>query len=68
MKLLFGVKRDRFFVRLADLIVRGLERDRSIIAFPFLFALITRLGGLLPESMQRWTTPRFIVSERAVTD
>jgi short-subunit dehydrogenase len=51
-----------------DLIVRGLERDRSIIAFSFLFALITRLGGLLPESVQRWAMPRFSVSERAVTD
>jgi short-subunit dehydrogenase len=52
----------------ADLIVRGLERNCSIIAFPFLFALITRLGGLLPNSVQRWTMPRFTVSERAVTD
>ncbi|MFY9839718.1 MAG: SDR family NAD(P)-dependent oxidoreductase [Xanthobacteraceae bacterium] len=52
----------------AGLIVRGLERNRPIIAFPFLFALITRLGGLLPNSVQRWTMPRFIVSERAVTD
>jgi hypothetical protein len=44
----------------ADLIVR--------VAFPSLFALITRLGGLLPESVQRWAMPRFSVSERAVTD
>jgi short-subunit dehydrogenase len=52
----------------ADLIVRGLERNRSIIAFPFLFALITRLGGLLPDSVRRWTMPRFAVGERALSD
>jgi short-subunit dehydrogenase len=52
----------------ADLIVRGLQRNRSIIAFPFLFALITRLGGLLPDSVQRWTMPRFTVGERALSD
>jgi short-subunit dehydrogenase len=50
----------------ANAIVRGLERNRSIIAFPFLFALLTRFGGLLPNSVQRWTVPRFTVSERAV--
>ena len=52
----------------ADLIVRGLERNRSVIAFPFLFALITRLGGLLPDSVRRWTMPRFAVGERALSD
>jgi len=52
----------------ADAIVRGLQRNRSIIAFPFLFALLTRLGGLLPNSVQRWTVPRFTVSERAQKD
>ena len=52
----------------ADLIVRGLERNRSVIAFPFLFALITRLGGLLPDSVRRWTVPRFTVGERALSD
>jgi short-subunit dehydrogenase len=52
----------------ADAIVRGLQRNRSIIAFPFLFALLTRLGGLLPNSVQRWTVPRFTVSERALKE
>jgi short-subunit dehydrogenase len=54
----------------AELIVRGLQRNRSIIAFPFLFALITRLGGLLPDSMRRWTMQpfRFTVGKRAVPD
>jgi short-subunit dehydrogenase len=54
--------------RAADLIVRGLQRNRSIIAFPFLFALVTRLSGVLPDTVRLWTTPRFIVGERAVSD
>jgi short-subunit dehydrogenase len=52
----------------ADLIVRGLQRNRSVVAFPLLFALITRLGGLLPDSVRRWTMPRFAVGERALSD
>jgi short-subunit dehydrogenase len=52
----------------ADLIVRGLQRNRSVIAFPFLFALITRLSGLLPDSVRRRTMPRFAVGERALSD
>jgi short-subunit dehydrogenase len=54
----------------ADTIVRGLQRDRSIIAFPFLFALFTRLGGLLPDGVRRWTMQffRFAVSPRSVPD
>src|SRR6516162_631145 len=52
----------------ADVIVRGLQRNRSIIAFPFLFALVTRFSGLLPDGMRRWMMPRFTVGERAVTD
>jgi short-subunit dehydrogenase len=52
----------------ADAIVRGLQRDRSIIAFPFLFALVTRLGGLLPDGLRQWTMQRFTVGDRAVSD
>jgi short-subunit dehydrogenase len=50
----------------ADLIVLGLRKNRSMIVFPFWFALITRLGGLLPDSVRRWTTEpfRFTVDER----
>jgi short-subunit dehydrogenase len=54
--------------RAADLIVRGLQRNRSIIAFPFLFAIVTRLSGLLPSPVLRWTLPRFIVGERELPD
>jgi short-subunit dehydrogenase len=50
----------------ADLIVVGLRKNRSMIVFPFWFAFITRLGGLLPDSVRRWTTEpfRFTVAER----
>jgi len=50
----------------ADLIVHGLRKNRAIIAFPFWFVLITRLGGLLPDRLRRWTSEpfRFTVEER----
>jgi short-subunit dehydrogenase len=49
----------------ADLICRGLEHNRAVIAFPFFFALVTRIGGLLPDRLRRWTMRpfRFTVSE-----
>jgi short-subunit dehydrogenase len=39
--------------RAAKLIVRGISLKRPIIAFPYLFALATRLHGLLPERVRR---------------
>jgi len=45
----------------ADIIARGLERNRAIIAFPFLFALLARLGTLVPGFLLRRTVPRFTV-------
>lgn len=50
----------------AAIIVRGLQKNRPIVAFPFWFALITRLGGLLPDGVRRWTNEpfRFTVNER----
>ena len=39
--------------RAAELIYRGLARNRSIIAFPFLMALLSRVGGALPDSLRR---------------
>jgi short-subunit dehydrogenase len=49
----------------AELICRGLERDRALIVFPRLFALMTRIGGLLPDRIRRWTMApfRFTVSD-----
>ncbi len=49
-------------------IVRGLRRNRPIIAFPLLFALVTRFGGLLPDRVRQWTMERFTVRARAVSD
>ena len=50
----------------AELIWRGLERDKSIIAFPRFFSFVTWVGGLLPENVRRWTSQpfRFKVTER----
>jgi NAD(P)-dependent dehydrogenase (short-subunit alcohol dehydrogenase family) len=52
--------------RAAELIWRGLARDKSIIAFPRFFSVLTRIGGLLPERARRWTSQpfRFKVTER----
>jgi hypothetical protein len=52
------------------LIVRGLQRDRPIIASPFVFALFTRIGGMLPDSVRQWTMQffRFSVGPRSVPD
>jgi short-subunit dehydrogenase len=41
--------------RAAELIDRGLARNRPIIAFPFLLALLARIGGALPDGVRRWT-------------
>jgi short-subunit dehydrogenase len=50
----------------AKLICRGLDRDRALIVFPRLFGLMTRIGGLLPDRIRRWTMGpfRFKVSDR----
>jgi short-subunit dehydrogenase len=49
-----------------ELICHGLDRDRALIVFPFLFGLMTRIGGLLPDRIRRWTMVpfRFTVSDR----
>jgi short-subunit dehydrogenase len=48
----------------ADLIWRGIDKNRALIVFPFFFALATRVGGLLPDYLRRWTMRpfRFTVS------
>jgi hypothetical protein len=52
--------------RAAALIANGLNRDKSIIAFPRIFTLLTRIGSLLPERVQRLTARsfRFKVTQR----
>jgi short-subunit dehydrogenase len=49
-----------------DLIVRGLARNKPVITFPFLFSLMTRIGGMLPDRLRRRTQQpyRFTVAER----
>lgn len=46
-------------------IVTGLKRNRPVIAFPFLFALATRMHGLLPDRLRRFILrgTRFTVAE-----
>jgi len=39
--------------RAAETIVAGLRRNRAVISFPFLYALATRLHGLLPDRLRR---------------
>ena len=45
--------------RAAELIADGLARDRSIIAFPRVLALLTRIGALLPEGLRCLTSGPF---------
>lgn len=40
-------------------IAKGLARDQAIIAFPFLLAWASRLGGLLPARLRLFLTPSF---------
>jgi short-subunit dehydrogenase len=53
--------------RAADLIAAGLVRNRSVIAFPRMFALATRLHGILPDGMRRWVSSKFRFSVRDET-
>jgi short-subunit dehydrogenase len=50
--------------RAADLIALGLARNRPVIAFPRIFAVATRLHGLLPDAMRRWVSSKFRFSVR----
>ena len=45
--------------RAAGVIVAGLRSNRPVIAFPFLFALATRLHGLLPDGIRRRLLSRY---------
>ena len=41
----------------ARLIRQGLEKNRGLIAFPFLFATMSRIDGLWPEFIRKWVNP-----------
>ena len=47
----------------AEIIVRGLEKNRAVIAFPRTLALLTQLNALLPDRLRRLLLPRFTVSD-----
>ena len=49
----------------ADLIYRRLEQNEGVIVIPRLFGFLTRMSGLLPERMRRWSSRsfRFTVSD-----
>ena len=46
----------------AEMIARGLEKDRALIVFPRLFGWLTRLGGILPDRIRGRLVGRFTVS------
>jgi short-subunit dehydrogenase len=52
--------------RAAELIYRGLARNRPIIAFPLLIAWLARIGGALPDGVRRRALKafRFTVQSR----
>jgi hypothetical protein len=50
--------------RAAALIAAGLARNQPVIAFPRMFALVTRLHGVLPDAMRRWLSSWFRFSVR----
>jgi short-subunit dehydrogenase len=45
--------------RAAALICRGLERNRPMIVVPRLFGAVTRIAGLLPDRVRRWSHAPF---------
>jgi short-subunit dehydrogenase len=54
--------------RAAELICRGLARDRPVIAFPFLLALLSRIGGVLPDGLRRLTAKPFRFTVQRLAD
>jgi short-subunit dehydrogenase len=47
----------------ANIIVHGLAKNRAVIAFPRMLALLTRLNAMLPDRLRRAFLPRFTVSD-----
>ena len=49
----------------ASVIAQGIERNKPMIILPRFFGTVTRISGMLPERMRRWTAKgfRFTVSE-----
>jgi short-subunit dehydrogenase len=49
----------------ASVIAQGIERNKPMVILPRFFGTVTRISGMLPERMRRWTSKgfRFTVSE-----
>ena len=43
----------------AAIIARGIARDQGVVVLPRLFGAMTRIGGILPERIRRWTSKSF---------
>ena len=43
----------------AELIARGIERNKPMVIIPRFFGTVTRISGLLPERMRRWSSQSF---------
>ncbi len=47
----------------AKRIAKGLERHRTIIAFPLMLVMLTRLGQLMPTWVRQWVSPPFRIQD-----
>jgi len=43
----------------ADRIARGIERNKPMVIIPRFFGTVTRISGLLPERVRRWSSKSF---------
>ncbi|HET7681769.1 MAG TPA: SDR family NAD(P)-dependent oxidoreductase [Xanthobacteraceae bacterium] len=43
----------------AELIARGIERNKPMVVIPRFFGTVTRISGLLPERVRRWSSKSF---------
>jgi short-subunit dehydrogenase len=43
----------------AELIARGIERNKAMVIIPRFFGTVTRISGLLPERVRRWSSRSF---------
>ncbi len=43
----------------AEIIARGIERNRATVVLPRFFGTMTRISGMLPERVRRWSNKSF---------
>jgi short-subunit dehydrogenase len=46
-------------VKAADIIVRGIDRNKATVVLPRFFGNLTRISGMLPERVRRWSNGAF---------